>query len=94
MLILMLTTQFNAFFVFSLMLLSGIQQLQKKKKKNRGPQADQRLLSSAKHWYILGEAELEVICGFPHTIMMTQRLIIWMSMPPLKNVTAECVLTI
>ena len=56
MLILMLTTQFNAFFVFSLMLLSGIQQLQKKKK-NRGPQADQRLLSSAKHWYILGEAE-------------------------------------
>ena len=27
------------------------------KKKGGGAQADERLLSSAKHWYVLGEAE-------------------------------------
>ena len=55
MLILMLITQFNAFFVFTLMLFFWHPATSKKKK--WGPQTDQRLLSSAKRWYRLGETE-------------------------------------
>ena len=55
MLILLLTTLLNAFFVFSLLLFFWHPATSKKKR--GGAQADQRLLGSAKHWYVLGEAE-------------------------------------
>ena len=57
----------------------------KKKRGGGGAQADQRLLSSAKHWYVLGEAESHLwLSTLYHDdsapVIMQKR------MPPLKKI--------
>ena len=84
MLILMLPTQLNAFFVFGLMLFfffGGVSQLSKVS------QVDQRVLSTV-HLGWNSES-----CDLPHTIMMS--FYACEKMPPLKESNAaECVFTI
>ena len=81
-----------------MLLFSGIRQLQKKKKKkkkNRGPQADQRLLSSAKLWYVLGEAESHLwISTHYHDDSAAYHLDEHAGATTEKILTAECVFTI
>ena len=61
-----------------------------KKKKKVGPQADQRLLSSAKQWYILGEAESHLrLTTHYHDDSAAYHLDDHATTE--KNVTAECV---
>ena len=62
----------------------------KKKKKKKKKRAGLSWLTNG-CWVVLSNGTYwvrqKVICGFPHSIMMTRRLIIWMSMPPLRKLS-------